>query len=106
MTSEEIHTEYLNQVQDLFNEAIKELETTFNQKKENYKNCLSDLKDVLKELPLKRKFMNKYFPANTIITDSEGYIKYINPKLDIYIFKLYLNLYKKPDELIQNLQNQ
>ena len=106
MKHEEIYNQQLKEIQELFDSAIEELETTFNEQKENYKNSLEALKDMLIDSPLKNEFMRKYPPTNYILTDSEGNIKYVNPNLDTYVFKLYLDLYQKPDKLIQSLTNQ
>jgi len=106
MKPEEIYNKHLKQVQELFDSAIEELETIFNEQKENHKDSLGTLKDILIDAPLKNEFMQKYPPTNYILTDSDGNIKYVNSNLDTYVFKLYLDLYKKPDELIQSLRNQ
>jgi hypothetical protein len=102
-TPENIYDEHLKEVQELFDSAVKELETIFKEQKDNHKNSLGTLKDILINAPLKNEFMQKYPPTNYILTDSDGNIKYVNPNLDTYVFKLYLDLYKKPDELIKSL---
>ena len=103
MSAEKIYIEFSEKVLSLYKSALKEMEDKFNDEKLKYTEKPGILKQILEDTSSRKKFLETYSPGNYVLTDSKGKIKYVNPKLDTNVFKLYLDLYKKPEELVSQL---
>ncbi len=102
MTPEQILREHLNEAQDLFDKAKESLEKHFDENKDSLQK--GELRDLLVSDALRNEFTDKYPPHNTYLVDQNGNARYNSIELDRYIFKLYYELLRLPENLVNRLE--
>ena len=100
MTPAEIYADYLIEVTNLYDSAVKQITDKYNSEKHNHKETPGLLAEILIASSLRNEFTKKYPISNVVLHDSKGNIIHNSPELDKLIHKMYKELLDLPNELI------